>query len=507
MKRAPEHLNNTGCRIGLSEGKGRGVYATRVIPARTVIEISPALLFGKDEYAQHGRYTVLDHYTFNWPDGRMALALGLGSLFNHSESPNVSFSLDTETESIRYTTSREIRPDEELCIFYGHNLWFDPVDTGPSRSPAKEDEPDDGWGGLTNVQGDEEGVAAAGDQNWPLLHGDPGEIISEEQLPFSRVKTTPEEPEEEELSAVRTVDAWVVDIPDRKQIGPMLKWIRQSGLEDPSTSHLKRVRKNQATNTSTLLLSLASLTTVIPPFPENISLPEPYTTQVPKTAALTVTSLKVKTSLWPTVYAPKRKGEMEDWSKGRVKWAWEAMKVVAAKARGVKQNGELPFVAYIPVPYDAETREATQMHRAMTAYDTRVSACHPLRHAVMNLVRAVADLRASSDPETLPTTDQVANGTIASNSPDRQNGSHYLLTSLTVFLSHEPCIMCGMALLHSRVKEIFYLIPMEKTGGCGSVACVPKLEGVNHRYAISRWKIGEGGISRTGLEVDDSEDA
>lgn len=26
-----------------------------------------------------GKYTVLDHYTFNWPDGRMALALGLGA--------------------------------------------------------------------------------------------------------------------------------------------------------------------------------------------------------------------------------------------------------------------------------------------------------------------------------------------------------------------------------------------------------------------------------------------
>lgn len=25
-----------------------------------------------------GKLTVLDQYTFNWPDGRMALALGLG---------------------------------------------------------------------------------------------------------------------------------------------------------------------------------------------------------------------------------------------------------------------------------------------------------------------------------------------------------------------------------------------------------------------------------------------
>lgn len=64
-----------------------------------------------------------------------------------------------------------------------------------------------------------------------------------------------------------------------------------------------------------------------------------------------------------------------------------------------------------------------------------------------------------------------------------------------------------MALLHSRVKEIIYLEPMEKTGGCGSIACVPKLEGVNHRYGISRWKAGEGGINFDGLMIDKAIDA
>jgi hypothetical protein len=59
-----------------------------------VVEISPVLLFEKDEYQNHGesvylikplrsqsfqgKYTALDHYTFIWPNGRMALALGLG---------------------------------------------------------------------------------------------------------------------------------------------------------------------------------------------------------------------------------------------------------------------------------------------------------------------------------------------------------------------------------------------------------------------------------------------
>lgn len=87
------------------------------------------------------------------------------------------------------------------------------------------------------------------------------------------------------------------------------------------------------------------------------------------------------------------------------------------------------------------------------------------------------------------------------------NGSQYLLMSLTVFLSHEPCIMCSMALLHSRVKEVFYLYPMEKTGGCGGVACLPKLSGVNHRFGIGRWKSVESFPGAKELEIDERTDA
>lgn len=67
--------------------------------------------------------------------------------------------------------------------------------------------------------------------------------------------------------------------------------------------------------------------------------------------------------------------------------------------------------------------------------------------------------------------------------------------------------MCSMALLHSRVKEIFFLIPMERTGGCGGAACVPKLEGVNHRFAIGRWKMGAGGVNIEGLDIDEDTDS
>lgn len=64
--------------------------ASREIPAHTLVEISPVLLFEKEEYQEHGRHTVLDHYTFVWRDGRMALALGLGSSILRTQQLNRS---------------------------------------------------------------------------------------------------------------------------------------------------------------------------------------------------------------------------------------------------------------------------------------------------------------------------------------------------------------------------------------------------------------------------------
>lgn len=74
----------------------------------------------------------------NWPiqDSRtrkvtqtQAVALGLGSLFNHStHDQNVGWSRDLGAQCIVYRALHDIRAGEELCISYGR-LWF--ADTDP----------------------------------------------------------------------------------------------------------------------------------------------------------------------------------------------------------------------------------------------------------------------------------------------------------------------------------------------------------------------------------------
>ena len=50
--------------------------------------------------------------------GDLLLALGLGSLFNHSSTPNIHYQTDSDALRIRYYAARDIAAGEELTFFY-----------------------------------------------------------------------------------------------------------------------------------------------------------------------------------------------------------------------------------------------------------------------------------------------------------------------------------------------------------------------------------------------------
>ncbi|KAJ7212201.1 cytidine deaminase-like protein [Mycena pura] len=327
-----------------------------------------------------------------------------------------------------------------------------------------------------------------------FFEGPADDVIPEQDLPFERFKPPPEE---ETAESIRTVQAWVVDVPDPRSIGPMLKWLHRSGLDTAELGHLKRVRKQD--NTTSFLLSASPEPPPLPSSPADIALPAPpYVTMVPASAALTVTSLALKNALWPTTYAPRRKGEVESWSRGKARWAWDVMCATVQEALRARDSGELPIAACIPAPYNEPDRAT------FIARDTRRSAAHPLRHAVMNAIRQLADHHAASD-DPYPPAVQVEADDESSPDDGERNGRNYLLTGRMLFTTHEPCVMCSMALLHSRVKEVVYILPMRGTGGCGGATCLPTLSGVNHRFIICHWKGGT--IDEAGLRIGEAIDA
>ena len=113
-----------------TDHKGRGVYTALEIPEHSLIEICPVLLIPKDQMQWIDR-TVIYEYYFLWQNQDLAIALGYGSLYNHSESPNAEVVFDYDALEIHIQSMRDIKEGEEITIHY-HNdetfkgkLWFD----------------------------------------------------------------------------------------------------------------------------------------------------------------------------------------------------------------------------------------------------------------------------------------------------------------------------------------------------------------------------------------------
>ncbi|MSR13067.1 MAG: SET domain-containing protein-lysine N-methyltransferase [Gammaproteobacteria bacterium] len=102
-----------------SAGKGRGVFAGRQFEAEELIERVPVIVFPAAECAVLEK-TLVDAYDFTWEteETQTALALGYGSLYNHSFEPNARYVRLFESEEIEFTALRRIEKDEEILINY-----------------------------------------------------------------------------------------------------------------------------------------------------------------------------------------------------------------------------------------------------------------------------------------------------------------------------------------------------------------------------------------------------
>jgi uncharacterized protein len=103
--------------------KGRGVFARTKIKQGTVIEKVPVVAFPVEEIFGSTRGSKLAQYVFNWHDGAVAIALGYGSLYNHSHRPNAEFYSEGRLTQV-FWAIRDIAPGEEITVYYGPEFKF-----------------------------------------------------------------------------------------------------------------------------------------------------------------------------------------------------------------------------------------------------------------------------------------------------------------------------------------------------------------------------------------------
>lgn len=134
-KAAQQLLEERGLvRVVPIAGKGRGVVAAMPLGRGEVFERAHVIVIPAEQ-AVHLDATVLEHYVYDWPEGRVAVALGHGSLFNHSFRPNARYRRDLDAHELIFEALTNIAPGEEITVNYNGDpadrtpLWFAVVES------------------------------------------------------------------------------------------------------------------------------------------------------------------------------------------------------------------------------------------------------------------------------------------------------------------------------------------------------------------------------------------
>jgi SET domain-containing protein len=125
------------------KGKGRGVFARRRIRKGEVIERVPMIVMTAKEFEDEVSGSCLSNYCFAWGRNQVALALGYGSIYNHSYAPNARYE-DVGPQTKLFRALRTIEPGEEITVNYNgkpgsrSKVWFKVIENShPPRRRSR----------------------------------------------------------------------------------------------------------------------------------------------------------------------------------------------------------------------------------------------------------------------------------------------------------------------------------------------------------------------------------
>jgi tRNA-specific adenosine deaminase 3 len=134
--------------------------------------------------------------------------------------------------------------------------------------------------------------------------------------------------------------------------------------------------------------------------------------------------------------------------------------IAASKQNQQLHPDDIPITAVLVNPRTSEI--------LLTAHDTRISSRHPLNHSVMLLLNQLPSLLPADTSAAAPETEET--------------GEQYYANSYDVYVTHEPCTMCCMAMVHSRVRRLIFWKGMPTGAGWLGWMKGDEEETLNHRY-------------------------
>lgn len=111
---------------------GRGVFARMDITKGKTIERCPVIEITADDVPRTNESMLVTYmYYLGENKKRQVIALGFGSIYNHTDTPNAIYKENNKEKTIDFIALKKIKKDEEITVNYGqgnpkntHPLWF-----------------------------------------------------------------------------------------------------------------------------------------------------------------------------------------------------------------------------------------------------------------------------------------------------------------------------------------------------------------------------------------------
>lgn len=231
----------------------------------------------------------------------------------------------------------------------------------------------------------------------------------------------------------------------------------------PINSNIKRAKKSGGDKIDVLIDDISKkelidnwLKTINIEYIESIK-------KVPKYQPLTYKQYQICNSIWPIsfhlnkLYDPLKEDEINKMK--------EYMKEAIKQAYIGKENGFIGIGGIIVNPIN--NKIIASYYDTSRNKDEEIIG-HPLNHCSINLIN------------------QFSNNILIKTGKREYSSDidKYLCTGYDIYLTREPCIMCSMALVHSRIFRIIYGIDNLNSGGVCSKYLLHSYPSLNHHFKV-----------------------
>lgn len=302
---------------------------------------------------------------------------------------------------------------------------------------------------------------------------------------------------------VKLLDAYAAPITDKRQTSRLVK---ELSVVYPLADfqHIKRVRACKDKSSPHALEVILCLVSDVPiaacmAQPQHPSLTdllsaknlnteglgEPFLARIPARAPLTRPQFERASHHWPTSFHEDKQVTLglngQLFTSSQKEKIQEYMTAAVDAARAGHEQGMDGVGAVIVDPKSGQ----------IIAVGHDLTRDHPLHHAVMVCIDLVAwaqgggVYRYEKHPACRYTTSepQLISGQCEASKASEESVQPYICTGYELYVTREPCVMCAMALVHSRISRVFYgaTSPDGALGTKYKLHCQKEL---NHHYDV-----------------------